>query len=210
MPKKTLLCDDNFEFITELIVEICKDLVRNGLNRRIRVNVATLQECFALACESIRFYQLETNNVSFYKEAAHISFWINKMKPIRIVDAEKNGSLLEKTKKKASEIKKEMTGTVAGFHIDMENEREKEKSEFPINEHTALHLALTLIESCQRDYAELQEDARIKSDMLTRISNSAERTQYIEEDLISSLRYHTYSARGLALTLEGLLRVGAF
>jgi hypothetical protein len=166
------------------------------LSVRLVINRALVNESISCAQSSIKFYDMSGPN--HYKELGHVMFWLAKLKPIRVVSIR----LL------ASEIIRfgfSLTDRLMGTAVYEESERGA--VQFPVNEYVAFLSMTTLLRSCQERGMEPLSEA-LKSDYHNLISESDKNRENMQEDIVRSLRYYSYSSRVLAVTIESLMRVG--
>jgi hypothetical protein len=198
MPKATFFCDDNFNQIKAAIHEICSDLNRDGFENGIRINTILLQECFEAARGSVKFYNLDDNEISHYKEISHIAFWIVRLKPIRVINP---FNVIDAMTSMGIDLTESITG------LKTRTESIRKGIEYPINEHVAFFLAKTQIRACQLGEIEaLPVGAR--SSYTDRFTLIDEKVDTMIKSIMLSMRYHTFSARGFALMMESLMRTG--
>src|ERR1700678_547947 len=81
------------------LVEKYSNFIAHSTGLRIRCNQAILVDAYYAAQTSMTFYKLGENgraNVNHYKEIAHICFWIQKFKPLRVEDPASFRSYIQK------------------------------------------------------------------------------------------------------------------
>lgn len=198
MPKKSFFCSENFQRIEGILQQLVSELRTQGINNPVICNQVVMRECYKMAETSVGFYNIEPGQVSHYKEIAHISHWISVLKPFRL---ENPFDLVKRLKA----VGVETTDWIKGY--EHRQEELEQSTDFLINEYLAYFLATTLISACQLEEIE-KKDPLIKDQYMTLHAQTAKRAQSLHKDVMISMRYHTYSARGFAVALEGITRIG--
>lgn len=197
MIEKTLFCKENENRVKRLIIKICEGLNRDGLLNDIKIDTIILSECFISAKTSIGFYNIENEEVSHYKEIAHVAYWISRFKPIRITNP---FHFLESLKEIGVDISKQFD------FLKVSEETINHGLELPINEYVAFFLATDYIRMCQ--LSEIEEQPQTSQEGLRkRVDEINQKIGVMKNSIISSMRYHNYSTRGFAFMLESLMRI---
>lgn len=209
-----LYCDEEkFDEMCDRILGIA-GLLSEEIEVPIIINQMTVKEALLQTKESLLFYGMDVNSVSVYKEAGHIAFWINKLKPARLISSLQSTEIV---KRAFSSIGDNLFGTEARYEnadimkkIDesiiaakVKEIRLAEKYDYPVNEHLALMTAVRIIQGHQERAAKnLEEPAA--TDYENQMKNGDKRIMANYWDLVHSLRYFNYSARGLAVLIESV------
>lgn len=211
-----MLCDEgNFSSVRELVEDICATIGHKH-DIRIIINQTILNECLLKARQTVGFYgsDFDPKKVSPYKEAAHIGFWINKLKPCHVASPSFEIRSVESylsrfagwlsgvsvENQHIEGIEKKIKSLEAHDEAAREIERDI-RYNFPINENLALNVSIFLIRVAQA--AELDEISPLKKgDLQNQISFMRERIEAMQQDMVAALRYYNFSARGYAVLLE--------
>lgn len=210
MPQETFFCKKNYDKMKDYIKKICDDLNRDKYNHPIRIDDFILNECFLAAENSVKFYNIREGNISHYKEVSHISFWISKLKPIRI---ENPYNLIQELKSLLKNLLKHISGLqVINIKGNPKCDKIAKALEFPINEYVSYYLGTDYIRACQLGYLDqLEKENKIgtigKKSYQKEIERAQEKITLMQDTIIHSIRYHNYSARGFALMIETLTRI---
>lgn len=187
--------------LQKAIVKICENIcTERGIP--LRVDAFLCEEAHARAQETIGFHK--TKEYSLYKEVAHVGFWINRLKPVRIDSPMNTFRALEAAKTALNEW-------TFGSWVKLESKAQKKEEElkeqfdFPINEHVVVSFLLELIEAGQKAHAELLGGS-LKADYELAIADNRKRNLWLRAKIEKSLRDHNYSARGFATMVEATFR----
>ena len=187
--------------LKDILFSLCKEICREK-GVPIRIDEYLCAEALSRASETLDFSKAEKYSV--YKEAAHVGFWISKIKPIRIYSPMNVFHVFHAAQSALDEI-------LNGYWVKLERKAlEEEKDvrnvlDFPVNEHVSLKMIVKLIEAHQLGYAELF-GAGMAQDITNAISDNRKRYAWLFPDLERTLRNHGHSARGFATLIESALR----
>lgn len=170
----------------------------------VRIDIPTIHDIFFSAQSSIKFHNLN-GGINHYKQAAHISFWFQKFKPLRFVAPPDTHTILESAFDK---FKVAIFGDEAKFDTDysstnVDYERAKEK---PLNEFVSLRMAKRLIGKAQR-LAIRNLDPELQPAVLAAVQSTHKKFDTHFEELVKGVRYHNYTARGYATMIETIFKV---
>ena len=202
MPKKTFFCDENIPFWKSRIDEILKDLVESkGFTSLILIDENILSDCFKHAKETVKFYGLDEGEVSHYKEISHIAFWISKLKPISIESPQR---LQDRLKTYGIDLLKELAG-----ESPLLVQQRTSDSDFAINEYLAFTFATISIRTCQLSEIHALDAPEQVTLYQNLMGGAMDRVKRMQRSTLRSMRYHNYSARAFATTMEAMTRLGA-
>jgi len=201
MPKKTYFCEENIEDCKSRLLQILEDLATgDNFTSLIVVDENIVSDCFRHAENTVKFYGLGDGNVSHYKEISHISYWLSKLKPISLESPQKLTDRL--VRYGLLQLK-----TLAG-DSPLKIQQSSEDADFAINEYLAFNFATISIRACQLaeiNELEANEQKSLYEELMVVASG---RVDSMQKAVLHSMRYHNYSARGFATTIEGMLRLG--
>ncbi|MEQ1537887.1 MAG: hypothetical protein ABL928_03085 [Sphingorhabdus sp.] len=187
--------------LVKVIVEISKEVCKaKGLP--IRIDEFLCEEAHARAQETIGFHK--TKEYSIYKEVAHVGFWLNRLKPIRI-DSPMN------TFRALSAARTALDEWTHGNWVKLEKKAQTEEQrlsgdlDFPVNEHVVVSFLLELIEAGQTAHANTL-GGTLAADYNQAIADNRKRNAWLRSKIEKSLRDHNYSARGFATMVEATFR----
>jgi hypothetical protein len=183
------------------IEKLAKDVCRQ-LKVPIKIDEFICEEVHARAKETLSFHKIKEYSV--YKEVAHIGFWINRLKPLRIDSPMNVFRVLEAARDALDEW-------TLGRWIKLEKRAESaedavgRKLDFPINEHVVVLMVMDLVNAAQKAHADSLGTVAA-NDFYAAIEDNRKRTPWLRKRLETSLRDHNHSARGFATLVEATFR----
>lgn len=198
MPEKSFFCKYNFDRLETTLQKIIDDLYTDGFENPIVMDRVVMDDCYNAAEQSVGFYNLEPGDISYYKELSHIAHWVARLKPFRL---ENPFGLLETAQSFGRDISEQLKG------LKLREEAITSDLGFAINEYLAFFLATSSISACQRDEIAAKVNEELRATYLERLELAGSRSANLQNDIITSMRYHSYSARGFAMTIEGITRI---
>jgi hypothetical protein len=204
-----LLCDEsNFPKVLQIIDQLCSK-VSHTHNIRIVINQTILYECLLKARQTIEFYGsgFDFRQIAINKEAAHIAFWINKLKPCSIAspsfELKSFGTYFNRIAGDLSGNKTEIQNRIKSLENIAKSAASAEneiKYNFPINENIAFSFAVYVVRVSQM--AELNRISPLsRSDVEKQIELNRIRLAESHQNIIAGLRYYNFSARGFAMLI---------
>jgi hypothetical protein len=171
----------------------------------VAINGPILQDAFYSARTSLGFYNIEPANINHYKEAAHIAYWIHKLKPLRCPPPLNIRIILTNV---VRAVEDSFFGTQSRFEAEYVKAADAFRSHrcLPINEVVALYMVSDMIRVAQLEAAD-SFSARVKAPLVAKIDIVHERFNQNFRDLVLSLRYHNYSARAFSSLIEHILKI---
>jgi hypothetical protein len=209
MPQTALpLTRQDFKTVVQKTIEEFREA--SGLI--IRAKSSLLDEAYASALSSLRFHNIKFERVNHYKVVAHLAYWIHRLQPIRFASPSMMSDVAAKVFAAADQQVEDKAGLKRSrrqFGIALRSYRliASHFTIFPINEYVAWILIYDEIGVVWREILE-QERFADKHDTI-RVAIHAAESRYRNQmdDLIWSLRYHTYSARSFSTLVEAMFRV---
>jgi hypothetical protein len=204
--------------------EIVRELIEKfGSDYKVKIVLRerTLYESYYSALNSVQFHRIPLDELNQFKEVAHLAFWITKLKPIRITaartlktqyqfasDLAKRDRLFSNSNVSIEPVSLDELRELDDF-LDMSNMNSNPKVEnFDINEWVAVMMIHAVCKIAWIDRLARILDSEKKALMEKRMTFLEERfLQKSSKALIKSLRYHNFSARGLASAIEVALDV---
>ncbi len=185
------------EALKNLAKIVCK---RDGVS--IRIDEYVCEEAHVRASETVAFHKVA--DYSIYKELAHVGYWINRLKPIRI-DSPMN------TFRTFEHVKNTLDEWTFGAWVKIEKKARDKESDLkdvlykPINEHIVVLMIMDFVEAHQLAHAETLGSA-MAQDYKNAIDDNRKRAAWLRAKIENSLRDHNHSARGFATLVEAMLR----
>ena len=188
------------------------DLFAKQQKCRVVLKPSLLVDCYENAAGSLTFHGIDVSKVNHFKELAHLVYWVAKLKPFRVAPPGENIALF-----------KELSQVIFGASANVEDktkeylsteefsEAQKEAirlGAFPLNEWLAISFLIHIVDMTWCAQLEEVKDPGVKKLFYDRIEFLRSRF-YARSGIVmaSSLRYHTFSARGLAIAFEAMLDV---
>ncbi|HEY0312316.1 MAG TPA: hypothetical protein VGC56_07440 [Allosphingosinicella sp.] len=193
--------ESGVERLKETVERFAKDVCR-AQAVPIKIDEFICAEVHARAKETLGFHKIKEYSV--YKEVAHVGFWINRLKPLRIDSPMNVFRVLEMARGALDEWTKGRWTTIEQKARSAE-ETLSRKLDFPVNEHVVVSLVMDLVEAAQLAHAE-KLGGVTGTDFLTAIEDNKKRAPWLRNRLESSLRDHNHSARGFATLVEATFR----
>lgn len=194
----------SLERVKDLVQKYC-DAWCEPLELTLRADMPVLFDAYYAASHSITFHNIPEDKANFYKRISHIAFWIQKFKPIRIVEPKTTMTYLRR-------IGYKIDDKVGGRKVDFDKlyghaqDIYDKRQNYPINELVCLLIVADAIECSQREALE-RYDVSHREPFRLQIEHAARRFEQRLEHLVKSLRYHNYSARGFATMMEHMFHV---
>lgn len=181
------------------------DSISHERHVSLLVRESTLFDCLESAKISATFHHIPLENLSHYKELAHIGFWIAKLKPVSLASPITSQFILKGLLDWGDRVVSGFSAKVIRLADDPIGPY-KAALGFPLNE----FIAMTLIwEACEARWEfalnQLEDDGkkRFHEERVGYLRNRFFRE--LLHDLAVSLRFHTYTSRTFATTVESLL-----
>ncbi len=181
------------------------DCIKNDLNEEIELDAIILYEAFYSAKQTAARHK---NFISSYnKEAAHLCFWIRKLKPAHVVD---RPTIISRLKSQLPSILARDTDEELQKVEALQAQLDAQKNyidvfRYPLNEKLALMVAFGII--CLGD-AIFAEDLRSEGkagqadEILEKGANAAARIERLSPIITHSMRRDNYSAKSMATYFE--------
>ena len=202
MPNKTFFHDENILKCKERLRQILEALIdEEGFSSIINVDENVMNDCFKHALVTVKFYGIENGDVSHYKEISHISYWISKLKPVSLESPQRLG---ERLREYGIDVLSQLAG-----ESRLKISQTSADSDFPINEYLAFSFASATIKGCQLEEIKRLEAPEQRALYRELQETASKRVRVMQKSIMNSMRYHNYSARGFATTVEGMMRLGA-
>lgn len=173
----------------------------------IRYKRSLIDTAYACAKGTVSFHGIEANQTNHFKELAHLAYWLCRMKPLRIEPPQNIQSIIEEMAQGAQEaIFGEQAFPEREYNTAVENFLRNLL--FPINEYCAVMLCYDFIKLGWGAQFDVIEDPKYRDIVKDRMDFLGVRFENkVADELIWSLMYHNFSARGFAVMLEGVLDV---
>lgn len=178
----------------------------------IRAKSSLLDEAYSSALSTLKFHNIELENVNHYKVIAHLAYWIHRLQPVRFASPSMIAEVADKIFSATGLVVTDKTGLrKARRMFDTELKKYRSTSShftiFPINEYVAWILIYDEIGVVWREVLEKGEFEKVRDSVQVAIHTAEDRYKNQMDDLIWSLRYHTYSSRSFSTLVEALFRV---
>jgi hypothetical protein len=196
-----------------LLVEVlksCEDIAQDR-DIRLRVDAGILMDAYEGMCSTIAWHGMPIQEISHFRELAHVAYWISELKPVQIREPISSDYFV----RTSFSIFRDLTGTSP---VILENAPRETKpatdnfsshvqAAFPINEYVALR---TLTVGCQ---AEFMRSCGAQTNAQRRKSMDQQNAYFQSKmypslfgDLILALRYHVFTPRSFAALIDSVYR----
>jgi hypothetical protein len=206
----TILSTDD---VVTVVKRICEEFcLETGLIANIKV--ITLEEAYSAAMSSLNFHNIAIDQLSHYKILAHIGYWTHKFQPIHLTSP---GTIKELVQQSMDIMQATIAGPTArlldapinDFKSELREYAKKSRNyaTFPINEYVSWQFIYSEVKTLWDYLAKEHWSSTMRETMTPRLEEADNRFRRRMEDLVWSLRYHTYTPRTFATLVETLFRI---
>lgn len=173
----------------------------------IRYKKSLIDSAYASAQQTIFFHGIEVGSTNHFKQLAHLAYWLCRFKPLRIEPPQNIRGMIQSLAKAGME---KLYGEDAFPENEYNNAVQNFQSNmlFPINEYCGIMLCYDFIKLAWDRQLKDEADEGKRRLLQDRVDFlDARFSEKVAEELVWSLSYHNFSARGFAVTLESILDV---
>lgn len=176
----------------------------------IRAKSSLLDEAYSSAMSTLRFHNIKPRNINHYKVIAHLAYWIHRLQPVRFASPSMMADVAEKIFAALDQTVSDKPGLQRSkimFDDEMSKYRtvSNQYTIFPINEYVAWILIYDEIGVVWREVLQQEKHKHDTAQLAVHTVEDRYRSQM--DDLIWSLRYHTFSSRSFSTLVEAIFRI---
>lgn len=181
----------------------------------IRIKSSLLDEAYSCALSTLRFHNITLKKVNQYKVIAHLAYWIHRLQPVRFASPSMIAAVADRILDATSSVSDDKAGLKRSrkmFDAEMRKYRNVSShyTIFPINEYVAWILIYDEIGVVWREMLDQGKYKDKREVYQLAIHTAEDRYRSQMDELIWSLRYHTYSSRSFSTLVEALFRIEGF